>query len=163
MTDKNWNGHDKNVQAKMAAVSEEGPDLEQACDELYDVLTKNYQRYYNALHEDSPLKAYLDYETRDALVKIKDTAPAPLLFASTIKEIECMNGQVMSANTAVRITMASQIGDVGITLNLEAESGYSARVSLNSLHQYRTTMHCDKNSKVPHFTQVMERTLGRQL
>lgn len=36
----------------------------------------------------------------------------------------------------VKLVMASRMGDVGITTNLEAESGYDQRVSLDQLSEF---------------------------
>lgn len=148
---QDWNGHDEEVQEKMDQVTEGAP--QEAYDELYDILMDNYKRYYAALHEDSPLKSYLDYATRDDLTKIKDINPCPVVYANTLIGVECSDGSVIPANVAVRLTMASGIGDVGVTTNLGADSGYSARVSLVSLQQYRTTMHFDEKNPEPHFSE----------
>lgn len=40
------------------------------------------------------------------------------------------------AGTRVKIVMVSRFGDVGITENLDAENGYGARVSLDTLKDF---------------------------
>lgn len=44
------------------------------------------------------------------------------------------------AGTMVKIVMASRFGDVGITEKLDAEYGYGARVSMDSLYDYQKEM-----------------------
>ena len=139
MTEKTYNGHSNEAVEKMEQITPESSQDE--FDELYDILQGAFSAYYDSLHEDSPLKAYLDYEVRDDIVKLEDPSKCPVLYADTIDEVECMDGSTMNSRTVVRVTMASRIGDVGITSNLGASSGYAARVSLASLHKYRTTIH----------------------
>ena len=43
--------------------------------------------------------------------------------------------QQTPAGTLVKIVMVSRFGDVGITTDLDAEHGYSARVDLSDLEQ----------------------------
>lgn len=52
--------------------------------------------------------------------------PVPVLFA------DCDGDRV-------RVTMASRFGDVGVTLNLDAERGYGARVAVEDLANFRAT------------------------
>lgn len=150
MTEKTYNGHSNEAVEKMDKITPESAQTE--FDELYDILAAAYQEYYSSLHEDSPLKAYLDYEIRDAMTKLKDPLKCPVLYADTIDEVECMDGSIMNSRTVVRVTMASGMGDVGITSNLGASSGYAARVSLASLHKYRTTLHFQPDSPEPHLS-----------
>ncbi|MEH3146478.1 MAG: hypothetical protein PGN34_14260 [Methylobacterium frigidaeris] len=53
-------------------------------------------------------------------------APVPVQFADH-------DGQ------RVRVTMASQFGDVGVTLNLDAERGYGRRVAVEELANFSAT------------------------
>lgn len=43
------------------------------------------------------------------------------------------------AGSTVRIVMVSRMGDVGITENLEATTGYGARLKLEDLTNFRQT------------------------
>ncbi|MGE5512452.1 MAG: hypothetical protein ACM31O_14485 [Bacteroidota bacterium] len=47
--------------------------------------------------------------------------------------------EVIPAGTTVKIVMASRFGDVGITTNLDAEHGYSARIFLDDLTNLRAS------------------------
>lgn len=146
--EKTYNGHSNEAVKKMEKITENSNQTE--FDELYDILQGAFSAYYDSLHADSPLKAYLDYEMRDAMAKLEDPLKCPVLYADTIDEVECMDGSIMNSRTVVRVTMASGIGDVGITSNLGASSGYAARVSLASLHKYRTTIHFQPDTPEPH-------------
>lgn len=45
----------------------------------------------------------------------------------------------LDAGARVKIVMVSRFGDVGITANLEADTGYDARVALDSLTDFGTS------------------------
>ena len=45
-------------------------------------------------------------------------------------------GAELKAGTRVRVVMASRFGDVGITTNLEAETGYIGRLGLDDLSDF---------------------------
>jgi hypothetical protein len=58
----------------------------------------------------------------------------PALYA-TVATDRLLPGMVRG--TTVRVVMASRMGDVGITPKLDAESGYTARVAVDDLENYR--------------------------
>ena len=147
--EKTYNGHSNEAVKKMEEITENSNQTE--FDELYDILQGAFNTYYDSLHDDSPLKAYLEYETRSALDKINDPFLCPVLYADTYGDVECMDGSIIKNNTVVRVTMASGIGDVGVTTNVGASSGHSARVSLESLYKYRSTLHFQKDNPEPHY------------
>jgi hypothetical protein len=85
------------------------------------------------------LKNYLDFYRRPAIEIYADKSPPPLLFATTAKPLalRIWNGhgsdpefreRPLAVGTPVKIVMASRFGDVGITDDLNAETGYHLRV-----------------------------------
>lgn len=63
--------------------------------------------------------------------------PKPPLFA-TWKELDGPGGR-KGKTRRVRVVMASRMGDVGITKNLDAEHGYDWRVSVSELTDFSST------------------------
>jgi len=61
----------------------------------------------------------------------------PKLFADVIKP----NNQ--GRTQRVRVVMASRFGDVGISINLHREHGYSKRVAVEELTNFRNTLEHD--------------------
>ena len=99
--------------------------------------------YINDPEAPACLRAFLEFNRRPA---IKKRGPSPKLFATMAKDV--MGGHFtgewkgdapdfrpapLRAGQLVRVVMASRMGDVGITPDLEAEHGYVARVSVADL------------------------------
>lgn len=72
-----------------------------------------------------PLRAFLDFHRAPAIAQQGKTRPT--LFAKH-------NGQI------VRVVMASRLGDVGITKELDRTHGYEARVAVQELTDFTDTM-----------------------
>lgn len=110
---------------------------------LYDEVADIASEYRAELKEDSPLAVYLNYHLRDPLTILNDFEEEPVLFATvphdTGDPIVTKAGQI-NPFTTVRITHATELGDVGITVNLEAVAGYETRVMWDSLIRYRNTV-----------------------
>lgn len=89
------------------------------------------------------LKQYLDYFGRSAIEINHDRRPRPKLFATTTVPVtlhkwyghgsdpEWVDVE-LPVGTTVKVVMYSRFGDVGITDQLDAEHGYSARVDPES-------------------------------
>lgn len=132
----NWNGHNEAVQRAMVKLAEGD---QSSYDTLYDALNREFIKYYENLAEDSPLKAYIDYFGRPEIDIIQDSSEEPVLYGTLLGSVECTYGSKIVKGSTVRVTMLSEIGDIGVTTNLDALRGYNARVGLNALENYRTT------------------------
>lgn len=72
-----------------------------------------------------PLRKYLD-RARQPAHGMTSSEPYPRLFAEY-------------KGRTVRVVMASRLGDVGITTDLEADLGYQTRVAVSDLANFRET------------------------
>ena len=112
-----------------------------AMERLYDAIVPVMSEYRDTLGADHPLELYLDYFLRPDIDVLEDETEEPVLYATVPlgHEIEGKFTKIPALST-VRITMASPLGDVGITRNLEAVRGSETRVFWDSLTDYRTSV-----------------------
>ena len=71
------------------------------------------------------LREFLRFNRAPAVYKINSQEQAPTLYAT-------YNGE------RVRVTMASRLGDVGITKDFTKDMGYTSRVSVEELMEFFT-------------------------
>lgn len=90
----------------------------------------------------------------------------PVLYATVKKDIEYQDysetmhnppSKVIKANTLVRVTMASFLGDLGIATRLDQENGYDTRVSVDALTDFTNKLHAEVESLVPRRTFIEAR------
>ena len=84
--------------------------------------TKHCDDYIDDATQPAALRAYLE-RARSPAHGLMSMEPFPKLFADY-------------KGKRVRVTMASRIGDVGITFNLDQDTGYSNRVTVASLTNF---------------------------
>lgn len=127
--------------------------IAEAMEELYDAVALVMQEYRDTLASDDPLALYLNYFVRNPKEKlnelevISDEQEEPVLYATVPLNTPAIQTKVgvIKPLTTVRITSASQLGDVGITTNLSASRGFETRVFWDSLTDYRVTVEKVKN------------------
>ena len=85
------------------------------------------------------LPAVYQYDER----MIKRLGGTPNLFAVVKEDLQPLKDyegkqitSFLAKGTKVRVVMASRFGDVGITVNLKAENGYSHRVAVECLTDF---------------------------
>lgn len=83
----------------------------------------------------APLRAFLK-RARSPGHGHLESGPFPKLFATYRGEKPWLD---VNPGDRVRVVMASRMGDVGVTKNLEASSNYSARFAVESLTDFSET------------------------
>jgi len=86
------------------------------------------------------LRRYLRFNRWPTIVQVRAWqlgVKEPKLYAtvSTPNESHCNKYGVKNGDR-VRVVMASRLGDVGITTNLDAENGYKVRVNIEELKDF---------------------------
>lgn len=95
---------------------------------------------------DSPLYKFIEFHRQSAMEKLEDRSDPDfnelVLFATTQTTINPLFGDpVIEKGTRVRVTMASRLGDLGITTRLHIKQGYAARCRIEDLTDFTTTRH----------------------
>ena len=80
------------------------------------------------------LRKWLDYKRATAVFQYEHPEQETTLYASTTAAV--IN---LPVGTRVRLTMASRMGDVGISRDLTKQNGYEVRVTLDTLENFSAT------------------------
>lgn len=82
------------------------------------------------------LRDFIRWHRQPAMDKYKSSAePRPILYATLTRDYPSFN---LKEGQRVRVVMASRFGDLGVTTDFKAESGYTLRCLVSELSEWGT-------------------------